>query len=100
MFLCAVARPRWDSRNNRQWDGKIGIWPLAKKECAVRPSRNRPAGTMDTKPQLVTKNVIREMLIGKVLPAIVEKWPESMCDHPLQIQQDNARPHIAANDKD
>ncbi|MCP4504234.1 MAG: hypothetical protein GY822_30295 [Deltaproteobacteria bacterium] len=100
MFLCAVARPRWDSRKNQKWDGKIGIWPLATKKPAVRASRNRPAGTMETKPQLVTRNVIRDMLIGKVLPAIVEKWPESMRYHPLQIQQDNARPHIAANDKD
>eukprot|EP00171_Calliarthron_tuberculosum_P000550 IDg550t1 len=28
MFMCAVARPRWDSHANRHFDGKIGIWPF------------------------------------------------------------------------
>ena len=26
MFLAAVARPRWNTTTNKQFDGKIGIW--------------------------------------------------------------------------
>ena len=27
MFLCVVARPRYDTNKNAWFDGKIGIWP-------------------------------------------------------------------------
>ena len=30
MFLCAVARPRYDTNKNAWFDGKIGIWPIGK----------------------------------------------------------------------
>ena len=30
MFLCAVARPRYDANKNAWFDGKIGIWPIGK----------------------------------------------------------------------
>ena len=36
MFLCAVARPRYDTRRNAWFDGKIGIWPIGKWEPAKR----------------------------------------------------------------
>ena len=32
MFLCAVARPRYDMNKNTWFDGKIGIWPIRKWE--------------------------------------------------------------------
>ena len=32
MFLCAVARPRYDTNKNAWFDGKIGIWPIGKWE--------------------------------------------------------------------
>ena len=41
MFLCAVARPRFDAVNNVMWDGKIGIWPLATLNPAQKNSKNR-----------------------------------------------------------
>ena len=37
------------------------------------------------------------MLIKKVLPAIVEKWPGNH-DCIIEVQQDNAKPHIKDND--
>ena len=46
MFLCAQARPRWDTRANAQWDGKIGLWPIGEMEPAQRTSIHRPGGTM------------------------------------------------------
>ena len=30
MFLCVVARPRYDMNKNAWFDGKIGIWPIGK----------------------------------------------------------------------
>ncbi|KAF0703908.1 hypothetical protein AaE_015205 [Aphanomyces astaci] len=36
MFLCAVARPRFDVWRNRMFDGRIGMWPFVVKEPAQR----------------------------------------------------------------
>jgi hypothetical protein len=44
----------------------------------------------------ITKEVYKEFLIDKVIPAIKSKWPiksETIC-----IQQDNAKPHIDGDD--
>ncbi|XP_026458589.1 uncharacterized protein LOC113359119 [Papaver somniferum] len=101
MFLAVVARPRYDSANNEEFSGKIGIFPFTFQEPAQRNSKNRTAGTMETKAILsVTKDVIRSCLINKVLPAIRSKWPRSSNMEPIFIQQDNARPHINPNDQE
>nr|GMC68321.1 Transposase, Tc1-like protein [Ipomoea batatas] len=98
MFLCAVARPRFDSGRNEMFDGKIGIFPFIYKEAAKRRSKNREAGTLVTKPiESVNKEVTRKWLIDYVLPAIRAKWPLSSSKS-IFIQQDNARPHISVND--
>ena len=34
MFLAAVARPRFDSSRNRQFDGKIGIYSFTVQRAA------------------------------------------------------------------
>ena len=39
MFLCAVARPRYDTNKNAWFDGKIGIWPIGKWELVKRSSK-------------------------------------------------------------
>ena len=98
MFLCAVARPRYCSRRNSNFDGKIGIWPFVEEQQAQRASRNRPAGTMETKPVVITRELCRRMLMDKGLPAITQKWPPSYLDQKIEIQQDNARPHIKDTD--
>ena len=98
MFLCAVARPRWDPHLKQYWDGKIGMWPFAVQRAAARSSRNRPKGTMEWKPLSVTKQVYRDYMINKVLPAIVEKWPVASRNSPILIQHDNAPSHISNDD--
>lgn len=45
MCLAAVARPRYEFRRNRYFDGKIGIWSIVEQTLAQRSSVNRPAGT-------------------------------------------------------
>ncbi|OMO72576.1 Transposase, Tc1-like protein [Corchorus olitorius] len=96
MFLAAVARPRFDESGNVKFSGKIGIFPFVHKEPAKRKSKNRIAGTMETKPMLVTKDVTRAYMIEKILPAIKSKWPDKM--ETVYIQQDNAKPHINPKD--
>ena len=53
------------------------------------------------KKKAVTKEVYWELLISKLLPAIVEKWP--WIDQLLRkilIQQDGAKSHISADDNE
>ncbi|XP_031116503.1 uncharacterized protein LOC116020160 [Ipomoea triloba] len=50
MFLCVVARPRFDLERNEMFDGKIGMFPFVYKEPAKCRSKNREAGTLETKP--------------------------------------------------
>ena len=71
MFLAAVARPRWDTRRNQRFVGKLGIWPFITFEEARRNSRNRPAGTPVTKAMTSVTNVeYSQFIIEKLLPAI------------------------------
>ena len=92
MFLCAVARPRYDTRKNAWFDGKIGIWPIGKWEPAKWSLKKRVKGTPVWKNQCITRDVYREYLIQKFLPAVKEKWP--MCNRRIWLQQDGAKSHI------
>jgi hypothetical protein len=98
MFLFAVARPRWDTRANRYFDGKLGMWPFVEKVPAQRASsRNRPRrGTLITKPVSVTKEIYKKFIMEKVLPAIKEKWPQ--CHRNMTDNQTSTRQLKAAQD--
>ena len=101
MFLCAVARPRFNTSANSWWDGKLGIWPIGGWEPAQRASKNRPRGTLVWKNKPVTKGVYRELLISKLLPAIVEKWPwTDRLSRKIWIQQDGAKSHIYTDNQE
>ena len=68
-------------------------------EVAKRSNANRPAGMIEMKPiNPVKEEVIRDLMIQKVLPAIRAKWPLEDASKPIFIQ-DNGRPHLAPNDK-
>jgi hypothetical protein len=96
MFLCALARPRFDDNGNCTFDGKIGMWPFVEEVEAQRRSENRPRGTIIMRVVSCDKNRYREYLIQKVLPAIRMKWPDR--DRRILIQQDGASAHIHDND--
>ena len=101
MFLCAVARPRFNTSANSWWDGKLGIWPIGGWEPAQRASKNRPRGTLAWKNKPVTKGVYRELLISKLLPAIIEKWLRTdRLSRKIWIQQDGAKSHINTDDEE
>ena len=101
MFLCAIACPRFNSSVNSWWDRKLGIWPIGDWELAKCKSKNRPRGTLVWKNKAVTTEVYRELLISKLLPAIMEKWPwTDRLSRKIYIQQDSAKSHIGEDDKE
>ncbi|XP_074289316.1 uncharacterized protein LOC141614471 [Silene latifolia] len=100
MFMCAVGRPLYGSNGELIFDGKIGIWPFVVEIPAQRNSKNRVAGTMETKCiESINKQVTKDMIINRVLPAIKAKWPSNVSKR-IIIQQDNARPHFSNDDVD
>ena len=96
MYLCVVARPRYDMRRSAWFDGKIGIWPIGKWEPAKRSSKIRTKGTPVWKNQCITRDVYREYLIQKFLPVVKEKWPTRNAR--IRLQQDGAKSHILEDD--
>ncbi|KAK9675478.1 hypothetical protein RND81_11G009600 [Saponaria officinalis] len=64
MFMCAVSRPIYDADGELIFDGKIGMFPFTKQQPAARSSKNRPKGTLETKPiKSISKEVIRRCVI-------------------------------------
>ena len=64
-------------------------------------SKNRLKGTLVWKDKAVTKEVYRELLISKLLPAIVEKWHwTDRVSRKIFIQQDSAKSHICDDDNE
>ena len=101
MFLCAIARPHFNPCANSWWDGKLGIWPIGDWEPAKRASKNQPRGTLVWKNKLVTKEVYLELLISKLLLAIVEKCPQmDWLSRKIWIQQHGTKSHISADDNE
>ena len=97
MFLCAVARPRWDPHRKAWFDGKVGLWPCIDKTAAMRSSKNRERGTLVSRPFEVNRERYLDMIVNKVIPAIKAKWPVGSRHMHIKVQQDNARPHVSVD---
>ncbi|XP_021773301.1 uncharacterized protein LOC110737253 [Chenopodium quinoa] len=96
--MALIGKPLYGTNGELIHDGKYGIFPFTVQERAKKSSKNRAVGTMVTKAlQNVNREVIREMLLNKVIPAIISKWPESQPKNVI-IQWDNARPHQIPTD--
>ena len=49
----------------------------------------------------MTKKVYRELFVSKLIPAIIEKWPQTdRLSRKIYIQQDGAKSHIGEDDKE
>ncbi|XP_057809062.1 uncharacterized protein LOC131023534 [Salvia miltiorrhiza] len=95
-----VCRPLFDEDGSVLFDGKIWIFPFTDMVPAKRKSKNREAGTLEEKPiQSITKQVMKDMYIYKLIPAIMAKWPQ-FASKTIYIHQDNAKPHIKDDDPD
>ena len=100
MFLCAVARPHFNPCSNSWGDGKLGSWPIGDWEPAKQKLKNRPKGTLVWKNKVVTNKVYQDLLISKLIPSILEKWPRrDMLSRKIFIQQDGAKNHVSCDDK-
>jgi hypothetical protein len=75
LFLAANGRPRWDAGRNQMFHGKVDMWPIARQIPAARSSRNRPAGTLEWKSHLLTKEVYTTLVFEKLVPVILANWP-------------------------
>ena len=63
MFLIAIAHPRFDAKGNDVFYGKLGVFPLVTQALANGTSVNRVVETLETKPMVVNREVIRLFLI-------------------------------------
>ena len=101
MFLCAVVRPRFNPSANSWWDGKLGIWPIGDWEPVKQKSKNRPKGMVVWKNKMVTKEAYRELLVSKLILAILEKWPRrDRMSRTIYIQQHGVKNHICEGDEE
>ncbi|KAF0701715.1 Aste57867_7881 [Aphanomyces stellatus] len=91
MFLGAVTRPRFTNDGACVFDEKIGLWPIVKRVPAIRNSRNRVAGTIETKSINIDADVYLDFVLHKVVPAINSKFPST--NKRVVLQHDNATPH-------
>ena len=100
MFLCTVVRPHFNTCSNSWGDSKLGIWPIGDWEPAKWKSKNRPKGTPVWKNKIITKEVYCDLLITKLIPSILEKWPRrDRLSRKIFIEQDRAKNHISCDDK-
>ncbi|XP_042051570.1 uncharacterized protein LOC121796862 [Salvia splendens] len=98
MFKCAVSRPQFGTNGQTIFDGKIGIFSFTEQVPAKRKSKNRPRGTLETKPiPSVNTEAMRECLLNQIIPAIKAKWPAN-ASKDIYIQEDNAKPHLRSFD--
>ena len=93
MFLCGVARLRYDTNKK-----KIGIWPIGKWEPVKWSSKKHAKGTPVWMNQCIMQDVYQEYLIQKLLPAIKQRWPTN--NGRIQLQQDGAISHILEDDEE
>jgi hypothetical protein len=100
MFLCVVAQPRFRDENCI-FDGRIGCFPLVIYEPVMRGNQrtDRVRGDLVMKPiQSITRDVMREFMINKVLHTIRAKWPREDVGRPIFIKHDNAPTHLKLDD--
>ena len=101
MFLCDIACPCFNFCANTWLDGKLRIWPIGDWEPVKRASQNQPRGTLVWKNKLGSEEVYCELLISKLLPAIVEKLPfMDRLSSKIWIQQDGTKSHISVDDNE
>jgi len=127
MILAAVARPIYDGAGNYIFDGKIGVWAFVRKVhhtllsrsckcfCATNLwsllgfiyCRNQQKeeveieeGGLKSLNLSMDRATMRSYMIGKVLDAIVRRWPREHAEKIIWIPQDNAPAHVPVDDEE
>ena len=77
------------------------LGPIGGREPVQQGSKNMPKGMLIWKNKMVTKVVYRDLLIIKLIPAILDKWPRrDRMSRTIYIQQDGAKNHIREDDEE
>jgi hypothetical protein len=83
MFLCALARPRYNNTTTRQWfDGLIGIYPVGEFNMLYKhASRNHARGEIKWTNFALDREEYQRMMVNLVLPD----------NNNIIVQQDGAK---------
>ena len=97
MFLCAVAKPIYDDYGECIFDGKVGMWRVAKW---MQRKRNYNGinvkykkGDDFTKDVNMNAAMYEEMMINLLLPRVQELRDMYWGEGPIMIQHDGAPGH-------
>lgn len=80
-------------------DRKIELWSLVEQVAARRSSRNRPAGSLETKSYFVTKESYKNLFLNSVILALQEKSPHYR-PQPVIFQHDITSSHSIFDDEE
>ena len=95
MFLCALARPRYNNTTRQWFDGLIGIYPVGEFDVYRRRSANHEAGELKWTNISLDREEYQRMMIKLVLPDIKRKMP---LNNNIIVQQDGAKAHLPVDD--
>jgi hypothetical protein len=95
MFLCALARPRYNNTTRQWFDGLIGIYPVGKFNIYQRSSANHERGDLKWTNISLDREEYQKMMIKLELPDIKRKMP---INNNIIVQQDGAKAHLPVDD--
>jgi hypothetical protein len=101
MFLCAVARPRYNNTTRQWFDGLFfGIYPVGEFDLYKRGSRYHARGEIKwTNFGALDREEYQRMMVNLVLPDIKRKMPINN-KNIIVLQQDGAKAHLPVVDGD
>ena len=77
MFLVAISKTRMDVKKGKFFNGKVGCYPLMEELHAKRIIKNRnKSQTYLSAITSVTKEVIKKVIIDKLIPSIFDVFSE------------------------
>jgi hypothetical protein len=99
MFLCALARPRYNNTTRQWFDGLIGIYPVGEFDMYKCGSRYHARGEIKWTTNfafLDREEEYQRMMVNLVLPDIKRKMPS--INNNIIVQQDGAKAHLPVDD--
>jgi hypothetical protein len=92
-FLCAIGRPHVVEETGEYFDGKIGMWPVGHWSTYARGGSVNARGSPKWVDESIDGPKYCELLMDRVVPAIMEKHPSFHLGKKVKIQQDGAPSH-------
>ena len=94
-FIAALGRPHFVEETGEFFDGKIGMWPIGYWSTYQRGGSVNPKGSDKWEDEAVDLCKYYELLMDKIVPAIMAKHPFFALGKTIRIQQDGAPAHGA-----